>query len=185
MATAEAKAILESLVKAQQGSAADKLRERVVQCEAADVLAKQDFVNMSTDSLQKLLKATQYSWKKFSLEIKFKLCRHRAHHLLSEKPASNSLALVAEFCDFGGVNFNEDRNDFAVLEACFPDFLHDFVWAAHDIMKANKLLETDADGEEVLQIGFESVPQQDAKHKAVSENAALLKLKEMADETWT
>ena len=176
---------MEALVTQKQTSAADKLRERIAQCESADVLVNKDFVTMSSEHLHKLLMATKTAWSKFSLEIKLKLCRHKAHAMLQEKPANEILEFMSEIYGFDGVNFGEEQGQFDVLNPTFPAYLHDFVWAAHNIMAADGLLLTGEASDEDLQFGFGEASKQDSTRETISKHQGLLKLKAPGEETGT
>ena len=69
----EAKLILESLTKNNQKNAASMLRERVLACEAADMLMTKDIRNMKLPAVQKLLEVTKDYFEWFPPTLKIKL----------------------------------------------------------------------------------------------------------------
>ena len=65
--------MLDSLEKQHQKNAATTLRERIAQCEAADILATKDFPSLNAENVRKLLTLTRKFWSQFPLYLKLKV----------------------------------------------------------------------------------------------------------------
>ncbi len=162
-------------------NAAGMLRERVVQCESASLLGTKDFCKIEADRLKGAVLACQSAWHKFDMNIKLKLCRHASHHSLAELSPPECCDFLSGVFTIEGVNFGDEKTEFDTLKPTFPAFIHHFVWSVRDIMAREGLLREGKEDME-LEIGIQEVSAEEKK-KMIEENAELMKLKELANET--
>ena len=64
--------MLDSLEKQQPKNAAGLLRDRIAECEAADILATKDFPSLDAENVRKLITLTKPHWSQFPLYLKLK-----------------------------------------------------------------------------------------------------------------
>ena len=164
-------------------NAAGMLRERLVQCESANLLGtNKDFCKIEADKLKGAVLACQGAWHKFDMSIKLKLCRHASHVSLAAISPSECSDFLSEVFTIEGVNFGDEKTAFEPLKPTFPDFIQNFVWSVRDIMAQEGLLR-DAEVDEELEIGIQALSAEEKKNKMIEENAELKKLKQLAKET--
>ena len=73
----KARQIYESLQKRGQTNAASVLHERLVACEAAEVLATKALLEMPVEKLTQILTLTKTIWNLFPVSLQVKLCQHK------------------------------------------------------------------------------------------------------------
>lgn len=142
---AKAKIILESLLKNGQSNAANILRERILQCESADILATKELGKVADDQLKSMLAVTKSCWKLFALHIKTKLFHRKGTKLLNESNSATVIQEMSRLLQFKVYTFADDAAPFDMEEPTLTVWLQDFIIEAHDSAKAAGLLSDDAE----------------------------------------
>lgn len=168
---------MESLVKNNQNNAGNLLRERIVQCEAADILATKELGKIPGDKLSQMLQTTKMSWHLFSLAIKTKLFRYEANKQLQHAPtAAAAIARITAVLNIEVYTFSQDLPPFDMEKPSLSAWFGSFLMECHQAGKDLDLLDSDS-----FAIGF-----QDAMAKqsnAAEDHERIQTLKTRASET--
>ena len=123
-----------------QTNAASVLRERIAQCESADILTVKDLTKMAPDALRKLLNATQPAWQSFSMMVKWKVWKHHAFNQLHEASYQDIFKTLSTLVEFQPVNFADGHDAFEIMQPSFAGLFQDFVMEVHSSMDQAGLL---------------------------------------------
>ena len=176
---------MDSLEKNNFTNSAQTLRERIAQCEAADVLCMKDLTKMKKDKLDQLLKATQSSWKHFNLHMKVKVLKHDVFHQLETTPPTECFNVLMNTIRFRGIDFDFEEKPFNIAEPTFTGLMVDFFTEVHKVMKtANQL--PDSDDPEDLKMGMDDALESEKESVVdASLKQELAQLQKRAEETST
>lgn len=174
---------MDALTKNNQTNAATILRQRIVQCESADILATKEFAKMDASELQKMLLATKNSWPSFNLHIKGKLYKFSGHKSLSAAAPLKVFPVITKLVHIVPPELGHERSvkQFNMLEPELSAWFRDFLTELEEVMGQCGLL-TDGASTSIV-IGFsDALSKEEDGAKACAANPELKKLKERAED---